>query len=60
MPPLPPDVCGALRAAMPAGALRVDAASRVTAGYDNSRRQVLPDAVAAPAGSMVIVPSASA
>ena len=34
---------------MPAGALRVDAASRVTAGYDNSRRQVLPDAVAAPA-----------
>ncbi len=34
---------------MPAGALRTDSASRVAAGYDNSRRQALPAAVAVPA-----------
>ncbi|MEX0901024.1 MAG: FAD-linked oxidase C-terminal domain-containing protein [Gammaproteobacteria bacterium] len=41
----------ALRSAMPAGTLRTDSASRVAAGYDNSRRQVLPDAVAVPANA---------
>lgn len=39
----------ALQAALPRGELRTDAATRLTYGYDNSRRQAMPDAVAFPA-----------
>ncbi|MCA1798632.1 MAG: FAD-binding protein [Xanthomonadaceae bacterium] len=39
----------ALRAALPRGELMTDTATRVTYGYDNSRRRALPDAVAFPA-----------
>jgi D-lactate dehydrogenase (quinone) len=44
-------IIATLRSALPAGALRTDSASRVAAGYDNSRRQSLPDVVAVPANA---------
>src|SRR5690606_26968178 len=37
------------QAVLPADGLRSDDASRISYGYDNSRRQVMPDAVAFPA-----------
>lgn len=47
-------IIAALRTAMPAGTLRTDSASRVAAGYDNSRRQALPDVVAVPSNAVEV------
>jgi D-lactate dehydrogenase len=48
MAELPHDVIRALQALLPPGGLLLDAAERLAYGYDNSRRQGLPLAVALP------------
>lgn len=48
MAELPNDVVHALQALLPPGGLLLDAAERLAYGYDNSRRQGLPLAVALP------------
>ena len=46
--PLPSDLERTLRAALPPGALLTDPADCLAYGYDNSRRQAMPQAVALP------------
>ncbi len=53
--PLPPAAVAELQHLFPAGALTVDAGERLVYGYDNSRRQRLPDAVVFPTSHEQIV-----
>ncbi|WP_300615000.1 FAD-linked oxidase C-terminal domain-containing protein [Dokdonella sp.] len=53
--PLPPAAVAELQHLFPDGALTVDAGERLVYGYDNSRRQRLPDAVVFPTSHEQIV-----
>jgi D-lactate dehydrogenase len=53
--PLPPELIDRLRATFGAGGLVTDEAERLVYGYDNSRREALPDAVVFPVAHAQVV-----